>query len=111
MAKKNLKVEITFLFLESIVVLAQKGVKTNHIYCTSDSWYISNPLTTLLDKQGVNYVLGCKNNAKISLFGKEYNLDSLQERIQSWKQYSDPITNSIVYYKTKRYYFLNYGKL
>ena len=98
-------------FLESIIVLVQKGVQKNHIYCTSDSWYISNPLTTLLDKQGVNYVLGCKNNAKISLFGKEYNLDVLQEKIQSWKKYSDPFTKSITYYKIKTYYFLNYGKL
>ena len=98
-------------FLESIIVLAQKGVQKNHIYCTSDSWYISNPLTTLLDKQGVNYVLGCKNNAKISLFGKEHNLNFLQERIQSWKKHSDPITGSITYYKMKTYYFLNYGKL
>ena len=65
-------------FLESIIILAQKGVQKNHIYCTSDSWYISNPLTTLLGKQIVNYVLGCKNNAKVSLFGKEYNIESLQ---------------------------------
>ena len=98
-------------FLESIIVLTQKGVQKNHIYCTSDSLYISNPLTTLLDNQNVNYVLGCKNNAKISLFGKEFNINTLQEKIQSWKQYSDPFTKSITYYKIKTYYLLNYGKL
>ncbi len=68
------KIELTKEMLSEVLNKKLRG------YVLGDAWFTCKELITLLRERGIKYILGCKSDKHITLFGKEITLKQIFEK-------------------------------